>query len=77
MAKLLSPLSSEIFALRRVLDTRLESRIPLTIEDIRRMVEKLTAMEAAAAGLEEHQVVDVSEKALELARRLLAAGIVQ
>jgi hypothetical protein len=62
--------------MRRVLDTRLETRMPLTVLDVERMVRTLQAMETAAIELEGRPTVMVSEKTLDLARRLEAAGIV-
>jgi hypothetical protein len=59
-----------------MLDTRLETRMPLTIADVERMVKTLQAMETAAIELEGRPTVNVSERTLDLARRLQAAGIV-
>ncbi|KGM35735.1 hypothetical protein [Inquilinus limosus] len=59
-----------------MLDTRLETRMPLTIADVERMVKTLQAMETAAVELEGRPTVNVSERTLDLAQRLQAAGIV-
>ncbi|MGO4124937.1 hypothetical protein AB4Z01_11060 [Inquilinus sp. YAF38] len=76
MVKLLSPLSRELHSMRRKLDTRLSSRQPLSEAEVKRMIELLGSMEIEAAALESRPTVAVSEKTLDLARRLEAAGIV-
>lgn len=76
MSRLVSLLSSELHVMRRVLETRLETRMPLTVADVERMVKTLQAMETAAIELEGRPTAMVSEKTLDLARRLEAAGIV-
>jgi len=76
MSRLVTLLSSELHVMRRVLDTRLETRMPLTVADVERMVKTLQSMETAAIELEARPTVMVSEKTLDLARRLEAAGIV-
>jgi len=74
--KLLSPLSRELHSIRRKLDNHLTTRRPLTEGEVKRMVEMLGLMQAEAEVLENRPTVEVSAKALDLARRLEAAGIV-
>jgi hypothetical protein len=75
MATLLYPLSNELRRLRRELETRLSADQAMSSGDVRRIIEHLTAMETEAVGLEGRPEASVSASALDLARRLQAAGI--
>ena len=76
MVKLLSPLSRELHSMRRTLDTRLTTRQPLREAEVKRMIELLGIMEVEAVALESRPTIEVSERTIDLARRLEAAGIV-
>lgn len=73
---LLSPLSTELWHLRRELSGRLETQATMSVGDVRRIVRQLGEMEAEAARLEGRPDVDVSPEAVRLAQQLQAAGIV-
>ena len=75
MASLLYPLSTELFRLRRELESRLDGRQAMSDHDVRRIIDRLTTMQGEAADLEGRPDVSVSASALDLARRLQAAGI--
>jgi hypothetical protein len=62
--------------MRRTLDIRLTTRQPLREAEVKRMIELLGMMEVEAVALESRPTVEVSEKTLDLARRLEVAGIV-
>ena len=67
---LLSPLSTELWHLRRELSGRLETQATMSVGDVRRIVRQLGEMEAEAARLEGRP------EAVRLAQQLQAAGIV-